>query len=77
MAPFLYRVAGSPTFTTPTAASFADVPTTRPFPREAEWMRASGISTGTAQPTGAPLYKPVDPVTRRAMAAFLHRAADR
>ena len=74
MAPFLYRAASSPMFTTPTAASFADVPTTHPFFREIEWMKATGISTGTPQPTGKPLYKPVDPVSRQAMAAFLHRA---
>jgi len=76
MAPFLYRAASSPMFTTPTAASFADVPTTHPFFREIEWMKATGISTGTTQPTGKPLYKPADPVSRQAMAAFLHRSAD-
>jgi len=73
MAPFLYRAAGSPPFTAPTVPSFADVATGHPFFREIEWMRASGISTGTAQPTGQPLYKPVDPVSRQAMAAFLNR----
>jgi len=75
MAPFLYRAAGSPTFTAPATASFADVATTHPFFREIEWMRAEGISTGTAQPTGKPLYKPADPVSRQAMAPFLYRAA--
>jgi hypothetical protein len=75
MAPFLYRTLNSPAFTAPASPSFADVATTHPFYREIEWMRASGISTGTAQATGLPLYKPNDLVIRQAMAAFLYRAA--
>ena len=73
MAPFLYRAAGEPTFTDPTTASFSDVPVGHPFFTEIEWMKSTGISTGTVQPTGKPLYKPVDPVSRQAMAAFLQR----
>ena len=74
MAPFLYRAAGSPDFAAPATTSFADVPTGHPFFREIEWMRASGVSTGTAQSNGSPLYKPVDAVSRQAMAAFLNRS---
>jgi hypothetical protein len=38
-------------------------------------MAQTGISTGTGQPSGLPLYKPADPVSRQAMAAFLYRLA--
>lgn len=75
MAPFLYRTLGSPAFTVPAAATFADVPPGHPFFAEIEWLAARGISTGTPQPTGKPLYKPADPVSRSAMALFLQRAA--
>jgi len=68
MAPFLYRAAGQPAFTTPAQPRFADVPTSHPFYKQIEWMAAMGISTGTTQPSGLPLYKPVDPVSRQAMA---------
>lgn len=34
-------------------------------------MKVNGISTGTAQPTGLPLYNSTDPVSRQAIAAFL------
>lgn len=73
MAAFLFRMSGD-IFATPSEASFADVPTTSTFFRQIEWMAAEGISTGTVQPTGKPLYKPSDPVSRQAMAAFLYRA---
>ncbi len=36
-------------------------------------MKGTGVSTGTAQPGGLPIYKPRDPVSRQAMAAFLQR----
>ena len=74
MAPFLYRAAGEPAFVVPAQPRFEDVPTTHPFYKQIEWMAATGISTGSAQPSGLPFYKPVDPVSRQAMAAFLHRA---
>ena len=38
-----------------------------------EWMSQAGISTGTPQASGKPLYKPADSVSRQAMAAFLYR----
>jgi len=40
-----------------------------------KWMKDTGISTGTVQSVGLPLYKPIDPVSRQAMAAFLYRLA--
>jgi hypothetical protein len=54
----------------PVVASFTDVPTTHPFFREIEALAASGVSTGYADGT----FRPSDPVTRQAMAAFLARA---
>jgi hypothetical protein len=74
MSAFLYRFAGSPTFSDPAEPTFGDVSPTNQFFTEIEWMAAEGISTGTdASPK--PLYKPSAPVSRGAMAAFLFRAA--
>lgn len=74
MAPFLYRAAGSPAFVTPTDASFADVAPDHPFFTAIEWMKHAGLSTGTPQDGGKPLYKPLPAVSRQAMAAFLRRS---
>ncbi len=72
MALFLARYSGV-TLSTPTTQSFADVPLDSAPAAAIEWMRSAGISTGTAQPSGLPLYKPADAVSRQAMAAFLYR----
>jgi hypothetical protein len=76
MALFLARYEHVDVSTAPATQSFADVPTDLPnFAAAIGWMKSTGISTGTAQPSGLPLYKPVDPVSRQAMAAFLYRLA--
>lgn len=75
MASFLYRLSGE-TFSAPGTASFADVPTTSANYTAIEWLKSKGISTGTPQPSGLPLYKPLDPVSRQAMALFLYRYAN-
>ncbi len=75
MAAFLYRLSGSPAFTPPAVASFADVPTSHPFFREIEWLASRGITTGKRLPSGALVYEPTSPVSREAMAAFLYRLA--
>ena len=72
MALFLYRLSAE-TFVPPATQTFADVPPASPFFTAVEWMANRGISTGTVQPSGKPLYKPVDPVSRQAMALFLAR----
>jgi hypothetical protein len=72
MAVFLARFANA-TLTTPTEQSFADVPVDAASAAAIDWMKTAGISTGTTQPSGLPLYKPSDPVSRQAMAAFLQR----
>ena len=71
MAAFFYRMAGSPQFTAPSTPSFSDVPTTHPFYKEIEWMKARGITTGWPDGT----YRPNAPVNRDAMAAFFYRYA--
>jgi DNA-binding beta-propeller fold protein YncE len=77
MALFLARYAHTNLTVAPTVQSFADVPVDAPVAVAAavKWMKDTGISTGTVQPTGLPLYKPADPVSRMAMAAFLYRLA--
>ncbi len=75
MAAFLFRL-DDPFFLAPTEPTFADVATSSPFYTQIEWMADQGISTGTPQPSGKPLYKPADPVSRQAMALFLARFAE-
>lgn len=75
MAAFLYRASGSPAFTAPATARFADVPPSHPFFREIEWLASVGVTTGTARPDGTVIYNPGATVSREAMAAFLYRLA--
>ncbi|MCL2594054.1 MAG: S-layer homology domain-containing protein [Promicromonosporaceae bacterium] len=70
MAAFLYRAAGSPSFTTPSVARFIDVPVGAPFFHEIEWLASTGITTGWPDRT----FRPTQNVERQAMAAFLCRA---
>jgi hypothetical protein len=72
MSAFLHRYDGDVPATL-TAPFFADVGTSHAFYDDIQWMAQTGLSTGTANPPGKPLYKPVDPVSRMAMAAFLYR----
>jgi predicted outer membrane repeat protein len=69
MSAFLYRLAGSPEFEDPPAATFSDVSTGSTFFTEIEWMASRNITTGF--PGG--LYKPSQAVTRQAMSAFMYR----
>src|SRR5690606_25762688 len=48
---------------------FPDVPTTSSFCADIEWLVAEGIAGG--YPDGT--FKPTNPVSRQAMAAFLYR----
>ena len=73
MSAFLYRVAGSPTFAPPASPSFTDVAADHPFATQVEWMKASAITTGYADPGGGWSFHPVEAVSRQAMAAFLYR----
>ncbi|MFD1845160.1 CAP domain-containing protein [Arthrobacter flavus] len=75
MAAFLYRAAGSPDYTPPKRSPFADVSTNQLFYKEMSWLAAQGISTGWKERNGTRTYRPLQPVNRDAMAAFLSRAA--
>lgn len=68
MAAFLYRLAGSPQVDAKTVP-FTDVSSSHWFRDEIQWMKDSGISIGWDDGT----YRPDEPVSRYAMAAFLHR----
>jgi hypothetical protein len=71
MAQFLYRAAGSPSFTPPVTPSFSDVPPEHAFYLAIEWMKAEGLTVGNADGT----FTPEAPISRQATAAFLYRAA--
>jgi len=74
MAAFLFRLLGDEEYTAPTVSPFVDVATTDQFYREIAWLSEEGISTGWATPAGAE-FRPLAPIARDAMAAFLYRAA--
>ena len=69
MAAFFYRYAGSPAYSAPTVSPFSDVSTGSQFYREIAWLADQRITTGW--PDGS--FRPVQPIERGAMAAFLHR----
>ncbi|TQS93675.1 lysozyme [Arthrobacter sp. TS-15] len=75
MAAFLYRLEGSPEFTAPAKSPFADVATTNPFYKQITWLASKGISTGWVEANGTKTYRPLEPVARDAMAAFMYRLA--
>ncbi|MCC9198479.1 S8 family serine peptidase [Arthrobacter sp. zg-Y820] len=76
MAAFLYRLDGSPDFTPPAKSPFTDVATTNPFYKEITWLNSRGISTGWTAANGTKTYRPLQPVNRDAMAAFMYRFAE-
>lgn len=69
IATYLYRMAGSPQVQLPQASPFRDVPANHPAYKEIVWMHQQGITTGWADGT----FRPQDPVSREAMAAFFYR----
>jgi hypothetical protein len=71
MAAFMARLAGVPSPPICSTPPFSDVPTTNAFCKEIQWMKVNGISTGFGDGT----YRPADPVTRQAMAAFMYRVS--
>jgi len=73
MAAFLYRMAGSPAYTAPAASPFADVSTGQQFYKEMAWLAEQKISTGWDEGNGVRTYRPLQPINRDAMAAFLYR----
>ena len=71
MAAFFYRFAGSPQFTVPQSSPFWDVRANEPFYKEIVWLRSTGITTGWSDGT----FRPYEPISREAMAAFIYRYA--
>ena len=69
MAAFFYRYAGSPAYSAPAVSPFTDVSTGSQFYREISWLADQRITTGWADGS----FRPVQPIERGAMAAFLHR----
>ena len=69
MAAFFYRFAGSPAYSAPVASPFSDVSAGSQFYREISWLAEQRITTGWADGS----FRPVQPIERGAMAAFLHR----
>lgn len=54
---------------------FADVPAGGQFSTEITWMATAGISTGWTEADGSKTFRPLTPVNRDAMAAFMYRLA--
>jgi uncharacterized protein YkwD len=52
---------------------FVDVPAGTQFADEINWLASQGISTGWKEGNGTTTYRPVTPVNRDAMAAFMYR----
>lgn len=75
-AAFMYRLAGSPDYTAPEESLFADVPTDSQFYKEISWLADQQIATGW-DADGQQEFRPLAPVARDAMAAFLYRFAGR
>ncbi|WP_298458840.1 OmpL47-type beta-barrel domain-containing protein [uncultured Cellulomonas sp.] len=71
MAAFMYRYAGADWVPAQGTQSFSDVHPTDPFYVQIEWMAEMDLAGGYADGT----FGPTRPVSRQAMAAFLHRAA--
>lgn len=70
MAAFLYRFHGSPEFAAPPVSPFKDLKTTDKFYKEITWLASMGIATGWPDGT----YRPLEPVQRDAMVAFMYRS---
>jgi len=75
MAAFMYRLVGQPAFSPPQYSWFADIPPGTQFYKEINWLAAYGISGGWDEGNGQFTYRPLTPVKRDAMAAFLYRLA--
>lgn len=69
MATFLYRFAGQPSYSAPARSPFDDVTPKTPFYKQIMWLASTGVSGGYSDGT----FRPLRPVARDAMAAFLYR----
>ncbi len=78
MAAFLFRAASEDdkwSVLIPQKPVFADVTSGQQFEMEMGWLAATGISEGWKNPDGTRSFRPLTPINRDAMAAFLYRAA--
>ena len=75
MAAFLYRLEGRPSTSADAVAMFEDVTTSTSFTKEIGWLASTGISTGWTEKDGTVDFRPLSPVNRDMMAAFLYRLA--
>lgn len=73
MAAFMYRLAGKPAFDPPATSPFADVTKDNIYYHEITWLAAQDISTGWPESDGTRTFRPLQPVNRDAMAAFMFR----
>ena len=71
MAAFMYRLAGEPDYTPPAVSPFTDVPPGTAYYKEINWLADQEISKGYDDRT----FRPLEPVNRDAMAAFMYRLA--
>lgn len=71
MAAFVYRYMDADFTPEPGTQTFSDVTPEHPFYVEIEWMHAQGLTDGYADGS----FGATRPVSRQAMAAFLHRLA--
>ncbi|GMA33397.1 GH92 family glycosyl hydrolase [Litorihabitans aurantiacus] len=76
MAAFLFRLAEVENYDAPTVSPFTDVSTDNQFYREIAWLHEQEISTGWVQADGSAQFRPLEPINRDAMAAFLYRLAE-
>jgi len=73
MAAFLYRLAGSPSWTPPQRSPFVDMTPRSAFYKEVTWLAAVGVTTGWVDGQGRHSFRPGSNINRDAMAAFLYR----
>ncbi len=78
MAAFLYRLAGSPSFSPSSSQKryFSDINSKSPHAKEVWWLASVGISTGWTEWNGAHTFRPYENVARCDMAAFLQRLGE-
>ncbi len=72
MAAFLYKLAGSPSYTPPATSRFSDVPTSYTFYKHIAWLASTGITSGVGDGSR---FDPTGVVTRGQMAVFLYKFA--
>ena len=73
IAAFLFRLdPDSGSFVPPTTPTFSDTPTSHTFFTEIEWLAAVGIANGYPSSTGKPTFRGSNPVSRQALARYLH-----